>query len=384
MSLINKMLLDLDKRGADAVADEPRYAQIRTVNLPPARQKWWWVFLPIALFGGILAWLIFVQFLPNWKTRQAAIPSTANHNALISLPSPKIVLASASQAEVPVVVPAVAADVTVTAPPLANLPLSLRLAAGLDKSRISATSATEKVVVPTVVAKVERISPEANDTNDKIKSAQVQSTVKPPEPVTVVSKFIKETTPQQRTESEYRQATVLKQQGRSAEAILMLEQTLKSDPQHTAARQTLISLLLEAKRHDDAMRWLQQWLSADRNQVGMAMILARLQVEKGMTPGATETLQRSLPFAQDKPDFLAFMAALQQRQAHHKEAADLYREALKRMPQNAVWLMGLAISLQADGRNQDALDAFRQAKDGSGLSPELLAFVEQKISQLQR
>ncbi|MDO9192399.1 MAG: hypothetical protein Q7U12_05840, partial [Undibacterium sp.] len=83
-------------------------------------------------------------------------------------------------------------------------------------------------------------------------------------------------------------------------------------------------------------------------------------------------------------DFLAFLAALQQRASHHKEAADLYQQALKKMPQNAVWWMGLGISLQADGRNKEALDAFGYAKSGNGLSPDLLAFVEQKITQLQR
>ena len=373
------MLLDLDKRGVDAVTDESRYAQIRAVNLPPSRREWWWVFLPTAIFGGIFIWLLLTQFLPNWKTPQTAIPLMANQAVPVVLPSSKILLASAPKA----IEPALATEVAI--PPLADLPLFLKLSDGLDKNPISVVSTTEKIVAPVVVAKVERISQDASETIEKNKSIPVASPVKQPEQnAVVVSKFLKETTPQQQTEGDYRQATVLQQQGRTGEAVLMLEQTLKSDSHHAAARQTLISLLLELKRHDDAMRWLQQWLSADRNQLGMAMILARLQVEKGMTLSALETLQRSLPFAQDKPDFFAFMAALQQRQSHHKEAAELYREALKQMPQNGVWSMGLAISLQADGRTQDALDAYKRAKDGNGLSPELLAFVEQKIGQLQR
>jgi MSHA biogenesis protein MshN len=351
------------------------YVQIRTVSVAASRRAWWWVFLPTALLGGILGWLLLAQFLPNWKTHQSATPIIAKEAAPVGLPSTKILAIDATQTK--------ALPATVDVPPLADLPLFLKLSAGLNKTPVGMTSGSEKIVAPVIVAKVERISPETGEAIEKNKSAPVQPLAKPPEQNAVVSKFIKETTPQQQAEGEYRQATVLQQQGRTAEAVSMLEQVLKSDAQHTAARQTLITLLLEAKRHDDAMRWLQQWLSADRNQPGMAMILARLQVEKGLTPSAVETLQRSLPYAQDKPDFLAFMAALQQRLAHHKEAVDLYREALKRLPQNAVWLMGLAISLQADGRTQEALDAYKQAKGGNGLSPELLAFVEQKIAQLQ-
>jgi MSHA biogenesis protein MshN len=376
MSLINQMLQDLDKRGADAVAADPLYSQIRTVTSPPSRRAWRWAFFPMALLGGAVAWLVLAEFLPKLKTRQAAIPVIANQAAPVVLASSKTLTVTASQTT--------ASPPESAMPSLPDLPLLLKLSSGLDKNPISIPLAPEKIVTPIVVAKVERLSPENGELSEKSKSVQSQSLVKSAEQNTAVIKLIKETTPQQQAEAEYRQATVLQQQGRAGEAISMLEQTLKSDFQHTAARHTLISLLLEAKRHEDTMRWLQQWLNADRNQPGMAMILARLQVEKGLTPGAIETLQRSLPHAQDKPDYLAFMAALQQRLSHHKEAADLYREALKRLPQNAVWLMGLGISLQADGRNQEALDAYRQAKGGNGLSPELLAFVEQKITQLQR
>lgn len=378
MSLINQMLQDLDKRGSDAIAAEPMYAQARAINSPPSRRAWWWVFLPTALLAGILAWLLMAQFLPNLQRRQAALPAIAKQTVPVALPSAKILDVVTS----PMIVPSSPSAV----PPIADLPLLLKLASGLQNIPVAQVSGAEKNVLPVVIAKVEKISPVSAETIEKNKPTQPMSIVKLPEPTPtpVVSKFVKEITPQQQAEGEYRQATILQQQGRAADAVSMLEQALKSDAQHTAARQTLITLLLEAKRHDDAIRSLQQWLSADRNLPGMAMILARLQVEKGLIPSAVETLQRSLPHAQDKPDFLAFMAALQQRQSHHKEAADLYREALKRMPQNAVWLMGMAISLQADGRNQEALDAYKQARGGNGLNPELLAFVEQKIVQLQR
>ncbi|MES2048533.1 MAG: tetratricopeptide repeat protein [Pseudomonadota bacterium] len=381
MSLINQMLQDLDKRGSDAIAAEPMYAQTRPVNAPTSRRAWWWVFFPTALLAGTLAWLLLAEFFPKLHSRQTAMPALAKQAVPGALPSAKILAVATAQAT-PASAPAPNAM-----PPIADLPLLLKLSPGLENVPVvpvAPPSVTEKVVAPVVIAKVEKISSASAETIEKNKSAQAVPILKLAEPGTTASKFVKEITQQQQAEGEYRQATILQQQGRAAESVLMLEQTLKTDAQHTAARQTLITLLLETKRHDDAMRWLQQWLSADRNLPGMAMILARLQVEKGLIPAAVETLQRSLPHAQDKPDFLAFMAALQQRQSHHKEAADLYREALKRMPQHAVWSMGLAISLQAEGRNQEALDAYRQAKGGNGLSPELLAFVEQKINLLQR
>jgi MSHA biogenesis protein MshN len=52
-------------------------------------------------------------------------------------------------------------------------------------------------------------------------------------------------------------------------------------------------------------------------------------------------------------------------------------------PRAGLWWMGMGISLQADNRSAEALDAFRRAKSAGGLSPDLLAFVDQRMKQLQ-
>ena len=45
--------------------------------------------------------------------------------------------------------------------------------------------------------------------------------------------------------------------------------------------------------------------------------------------------------------------------------------------------MGLGISLQAENRTADAHEAFARAKATNTLTPELQAFVEQKLQQLR-
>jgi MSHA biogenesis protein MshN len=44
--------------------------------------------------------------------------------------------------------------------------------------------------------------------------------------------------------------------------------------------------------------------------------------------------------------------------------------------------MGLGISLQAENRLQEAKEAFSRAKMSNTLTPELQAFVDQKLAQL--
>jgi MSHA biogenesis protein MshN len=196
-----------------------------------------------------------------------------------------------------------------------------------------------------------------------------------------LNKQIRELTPQQMAENDYRRATTLIQQGRVQEAIALLEQVLQSDAAHVSARQTLIALMLNVKRRDEAMRLAQQGLELDVRQPNFAMILARLQLDKGDQKAAIATLQRSLSTA-SSADYQAFLAALLQREGRNAEAVALYESALDKAPQSGVWWMGLGISLQADNRPQPAREAFIHARETASLSPDLQAFVEQKIRQL--
>jgi MSHA biogenesis protein MshN len=204
-----------------------------------------------------------------------------------------------------------------------------------------------------------------------------------PESPVAVTKQIKEAGPQQRADAEYLKASSLIQQGRNGEALPVLEQALRLDPQNATVRQTLAGLLVEARRNDEAIVWLQEGLATDRAQTGMAMLLARLQVDKGDLRPAIDTLQRTQSYAGDRADYQAFMAALYQRDNRHKEAVDRYIAALRKSPQNGIWWMGLGISLQAENRLDEARDAFVRSKATSTLPPDLLAFVEQKVSQLR-
>jgi len=186
----------------------------------------------------------------------------------------------------------------------------------------------------------------------------------------------------QRAEAEYRRALSSMQDGRMGETIASLESALRIDPGHEAARQTLVGLLIEAKRPDDAIRQLQLGLTQDPRQPALAMLLARLQIERG--GNGIETLTRTLPYAGANPDYHAFLAGALQRQQRHREAAAEYQAALRSVPANGVWWMGMGISLQAEKRNSEALEAFQKAQGSGVLSAELQAFVERQIRQLGR
>lgn len=188
--------------------------------------------------------------------------------------------------------------------------------------------------------------------------------------------------PAQLAENSYRRALAALQEGRISEAVAGLERTLEIEPRHEAARQTLVTLLLENKRPDDAMRQLRQALALDPAQPALAMVLARLQLERGGP--ALDTLMHTLPNAVGNADYQGLLAGVLQREQRHAEAVQHYQAALKLAPQNAVWWMGLGISQQAGQHLPEARDAYQRAKAAGSLTPELQAFVERKLEQLAR
>ena len=193
---------------------------------------------------------------------------------------------------------------------------------------------------------------------------------------------MKQVSAAQQADAEFRKAAALMQQGRIDDALAGYEAALRLDAGHDAARQALVALLLENKRGPDAERVLQERLNSKPDIIGFTMMLARLQVERGAVDEAIATMEKALPYARSHADYQAFMAALLQRQNRNNEAISHYQIALQLAPNNGIWLMGYGISLQAMQRNADAKVTFQHALDTHTLSPDLQAFVQQKIKGL--
>jgi len=354
MSLINQMLQELDARGTSESLGGVLQGQVRVVPQSRRVHPAWWLalLLVVALCAGGL-----------WVLLGRAAPAVADHN--VALP-----LVLDMELQLPPIVAAPAAK-AITQPENHAL-------AGRDPA-VPANVPARPAVIP---APAERPSVAAPAVAPPVAATDAAPALPATSSAPLLAKQIRELTPQQLAENEYRKASNLIQQGRTAEAIAALEQALRLDPRHVAARQTLTATLIEARRPDDAMHTLREGLQLDASQAGLAMILARLQLERGDLKPALETLQRSLPYAADRADYLAFLAALLQRDGRHREAIEQYAQALRKSPNNGVWWMGQGISLQADGRIPEAIEAYSRAKAGNGLSAELRAFVEEKLNRL--
>ena len=193
----------------------------------------------------------------------------------------------------------------------------------------------------------------------------------------------REPTRTERAAVEYRNAAELLNQGQMDLAIETYANALRLDPGHTPARQALTTLLLRRGRMAEAQSLLRDGLRVAPANSSWAMLLARLQVESGDRAGATETLDAVLPYAKDRPDYHAFAGTVLQLQGRHKEAIAHYEISVRLAPESGPWLTGLAVSLEEEKRVAEAREAYQRALTTSSLAAEQRTFVERKLGQMK-
>jgi len=407
MSLINKMLQDLDARGTPAAESFP--SQIRPVTHArqglAARIKPQTVAAIVAAtVGGLaLAWFVGAQYqqAQNRRAHGADKPAAARPQQGMSstitvgpanapVPAPPAPLAAAAQAK------SVApfepdSDDARAARQAIMAELQTRMAPGGANyaARHDARLEAKRPTGPASQKQERRAHKGADSGADSAVASAGRHRAAEADARAPGSKRGlqgRQESDSQSAEGEYRRALVSLQDGRMTDAVAALEQALRLDPAHEAARQTLVGLLIEAKRPEEAMRHLQAGLALDPRQPALAMLLARLQIERGGS--GIDTLMRTLPYAGNDmgrgADYHAFLAGALEREQRHREAAEQYQAALRAAPGNGVWWMGLGMALQADRRNAEALEAFQRARTSATLSPELQAFVERRLQQLGR
>lgn len=367
MSLINQVLNDLEQRGARALPDQPAIRPVSTQGKQRQKIVPAAVALILACAAAGLWW--------GYTQRKSSLPENAAtvQTAAQAAPAPQAV----AQA-VAITVPDAPQNETLqeTGAPASHLSFEL------SSIPPPASLYAKPVPAKTPVAMTTKGATPDQSHNKPAPLPAADNRTPVAAPPGSVNKQIKQVSPQQLADNEFRKANGLMQQGRSTEAITAYEEALQLDASHDSARQALVSLLLESKRNTDAERVLQDGLKHNPKHGSFSMLLARLQVERNELALALETLQKGLPYAERQADYQAFVAALLQRQGRHKEAVAHYQTALQLSPGSGIWLMGLGISLQALQHNEEARDAFKRAIESHTLNAELQAFVSQRLKEL--
>jgi MSHA biogenesis protein MshN len=388
MSVINQLLIDLERRRASHAERSLIPNHVRALPQAPARPGTIW----LAGGGGML-----LAALAAWVAVSGGVGSTSifKFGRDAGMPPAQPIRGSAVAPAAPASVrPAtaeetVAATITSTFQPAGRLSFELstlpaatgNVARQPERENPQGGIASSRVIRraqdPAPAAPVRKTQPAGG--RAAAQNVQSDAAVAPPE----IDKRVRQPTEQQLAEGEYRRATVALHAGRGAEARAGFEAALKQYPQHLGARQALFGVLIEAKEMQEAERILQEGLDLAPNQIGFAMAMARLQVDRGDVTTAIGTLRRSAGHAAGSADYAAFLAALLHREKRYAEAVDQFVAALRLKPNTGVWLLGLGMALEALDRNAEAREAFTRARATGSLNPSLQAFVDERLTALR-
>src|SRR5690349_21088705 len=269
MSVINQVLLDLEKRRASAAERGAMPNHVRTLPDEVRPFPWGWIAGGLgAVAAASAAWILLGSGMirnggpaPRNST-DAAIESVVTSSAGVT-PSTKPSEAS----------PAGAA-------PASRLSFELSSTPDLPQAQAQGPVPTSRVVA--------RADPEATPapreapaaTKPRVRAERVESEKAPAAPAETgpkpeINKQIKQPTAREQAENEYRKGVAWLNQGRMAEAQEPLEAALNLYPAYHAARQALVGVLVESKKLGDAERVLQDGVTLAPAQIGFAMALAR-------------------------------------------------------------------------------------------------------------
>lgn len=347
MSLVNKMLRDLDARRA-AAGD--RAALPAAVTPLAARQSshrvasWRW---PGALLVAGLAAAAWFGMRPGYRDAPAPAP----------VPT----------APAPAPAPAAPAPVAVLAQPY------LRMAEGLSVVQTPVALPPRKGVTPKAV--------EAPATGVVPSRSPVVAHPREPQLANdgLIEKQSRLPSPTERAELEYRRGVLAQHQGNAADAAGNYRAALAGYPEHAAARQTLAALLIEARRFDEAEELLGAGTELAPVRLASTLALARLKVERNQAPAALELLLKNAASGERSAEYQGFAAALLNRAGRTADAVERYQAATRLAPGEARWWAGLGIVLDASGRGAEAREAWQKARSLPGLPADLAQHIEQRL-----
>lgn len=365
MSLVNKMLRDLDARRA---GDGERAALPAAVTPLAAHREpshalsplWLGIALAAAGLGAATWYAMQVRGSePAVGTPVAAAPAAPPAPALAPAPASAPTESAAASA------PAIAGNATSP---------SLRMAAELSLS-------------PAIVAAPPRKAATAPAKAPEPPAA----TVPPVQPVTAsprvppvsaearIDKQVRLPSAQERAELEYRRGVLAQRQGDAEQAAASYRAALADYPEHAAARQTLAALLIEVKQFDDAEELLRKGTELAPVRLASTLALARLKVERNQAPAALELLQKHAAAGEGSAEYQGFAGALLNRAGRVAEAVERYQVATRLAPSEGRWWAGLGIALEAAGKGQEAREAYQKARTLPGLPADLAQHVEQRL-----
>jgi len=354
VSLINKVLQDLDRRNAASPTGATSAQHVHAVRGHSKGHEWFWrvLALLVLLSVGWVGWVAY-QIQPQPIATELALRAGEDAARKKTVkPAPAVAIPAQAAAEKPA-----SAEQAATTP-----------------AKQAATPA------PPELFKL-ALSIESPITQRRPKPAAKTPSPQASLPVSSVSKRDRTLSSADEAETLFRQGVALLNQARISEAQSEFMAALFRSPQHEAARQALIATRIERRQIDEARRLLEEGLVLNPAHTQFASVLARIHVVRGDYRAAAGVLNIPGEAARNDGDYQTVLGAVMQRLGRHAEAAEAFQNATRVDGTPGATWVALGISLEAIGRKADAAQAYRRSL-GLAMAPEARSYAESRVRLL--
>lgn len=369
MSVINKMLRDLDQRQAASPSPAAAAAPLADAALQrgtapvapnfatpkgePGTRRWLWV----ALLG-----VVAVLAAAGWYWQKPVVAvvrveaPTPNTVSPATVPAPAVVAASApesvpaAQASAPESQPPAAADPTpsqslASAVAAVSQPMALRMDSRLGLRNLPRTPSPSPAPAPAAPS----VAPTPAVASPS-RVPQLTATTAPAETV----------------------PTAQRQQQAGSDALSQAQSLWNS-----GSRDTALDLMQQSV--SAAERSVKAGTSQAGNPVLLSLVreLTRMQLTESRYGAVADLLGRLEPVLGNPADLWAIRANAAQRLGRHQESVHAYMMALQSRPDEQRWLLGTAVSLAALGQTASAAEMAEKARAVGEVSRDVLTYLRQ-------
>ncbi len=388
MSVVNKMLRDLDERNHHHLNLSIDETASRT------HEKGSWTFLKratIIVFAMIVA-VVGYRWLFESKSAPAAHVSSStdslSQNGNQEATTATIHSVDTSQAEKL----NLSVNQSIEQPLAINTPSSVSLL--IQEPNIETqTSEKNEVNLNVISEKIDSDSSEIinQQSTQSLKLSDLNST-KSDETIAVEknTKVIARTAPnnlvmkqvsiEQQKETSLTNAEDWINQGLFSSAEKELKALIKEHSDYHPARELLASVYLQTARNSDLVSVLEDGIKLFPQHVSYRVILAQYFAQQQQWENVLKLLGDKTPNSEHA---LILKALASQQLKQHELAVSSYQTLLKMKPNRGDWWLGLSISLEALKQNQPALQALQRAQNDARLSASQLSYVQHRIAALK-
>lgn len=354
MSVINKMLRDLDQRRAlpESAGAGP---SVRVV--PQARRSyafWLTVGIQAVVAIGALVWVIF-----EIQPRPVATPLALSRPAAPPLAAARPIAAA-------ITAPAASSK---ESPPAAPPP------------RVELFKLADAIETPIAPAPARKEPPKP------VKLSPDQAVVVPPVPAKrpaadLVRKRDRPLASSDEAEMRFQKGVDRLNQGRPSAAAQEFAAALALQPSFDSARQALVAVRLEQSQLEEAEKLLTDGIAVSPSNAQFAAVLARIRAERGDYAGAAELLARTNDAGAKDAEHQLLYATVLQRLGRHADAVSVFENASRLAEPTAAAWVAMGISYENVGAKSQALRSYRQSL-AAGAADPMRAYAENRIRALK-